>query len=67
MEDYTLLNINVGDKYKLKKAHPCGSFDFEVVRSGADCKLKCLKCEHVIMLDRVLLKKSIKSIIEKCE
>ena len=59
------LNISVGDIYELKKAHPCGCSKWEVIRSGVDCKIKCLKCEHIILIDRLTLKKSIKSIIKK--
>lgn len=65
--NFETLQIKVGDIYKLKKPHPCGSYQFEVVRSGADCKLKCVTCNHIILLDRVLLKKSIKEVIKKNE
>lgn len=50
------------DVVRMKKPHPCGSFDWEVVRTGADYKLRCLKCEHVVMLTPDELKKRVKSI-----
>jgi len=65
MEEKNLLVINIGDVYELKKTHPCGSSQFEVIRSGADCKLKCMGCGHIIMVDRVQLRKMIKSVIKK--
>ena len=36
----------VGDIVKLKKKHPCGSFEWEILRVGADFRLKCQGCGH---------------------
>lgn len=41
----------VGDKIITKKAHPCGGKEWEILRTGADFKLKCLKCGRVILVD----------------
>ena len=38
----------VGDIVKLKKKHPCGSFEWEILRVGADFRLKCQGCGHQI-------------------
>jgi len=54
------ISINEGDIFELKKKHPCGETKFEVIKKGTDCKIKCLGCGRVLLLDRVLLKKSIK-------
>ena len=62
-----ITRITVGDIYELKKKHPCGSTKFEVVRSGVDCKIKCLGCEHIVLIDRLDIKKSIKNVILKKE
>lgn len=59
------MNINVGNILKLKKPHPCGSKEWEVLRIGADFRLKCLGCGHQIMIARRLLEKNIKEITEK--
>ena len=40
----------VGDIVKLKKKHPCGSFEWEILRVGADFRLKCTGCGHQIMI-----------------
>ena len=56
------MEIKVGDILKLKKQHPCGSREWEVLRVGADFRLKCLGCEHQIMIARKLLEKNIKEI-----
>ena len=54
--------IELNDILKLKKKHPCGSFEWEVLRVGADIRLKCMGCGHQVMLARSLVEKSIKSI-----
>lgn len=43
----------LGDRVILKKPHACGKNLWEIVRVGADIKLKCLTCGRVVMLDRV--------------
>lgn len=57
------MDISVGDILKLKKPHPCGSKEWEVLRVGADFRLKCRGCEHQIMIARKLVEKNIKEII----
>ena len=56
------MNIEVGDIIKLKKKHPCGSFEWEVLRVGMDFRLKCMGCEHQVMLARKLVEKNLKGI-----
>lgn len=48
----SILAVKVGDKVLLRKSHPCGSFEWEVMRVGADIGLKCIGCGHRIMLSR---------------
>ncbi len=50
---------------KLKKQHPCGSREWEVLRVGADFRLKCLGCGHQIMIAQKLVEKNVKEIVEK--
>lgn len=45
-----MINFNVGEIIVTKKAHPCGCNRWEILRVGADFKLKCLKCGRLIML-----------------
>ena len=59
------MDIQIGDILTLKKPHPCGSKEWEVLRIGADFRLKCLGCGHQIMIARRLLEKNIKEIKEK--
>ena len=48
----------VGDVVRLKKKHPCGSFEWEILRVGADFRLKCIGCGHQIMIARKLVEKN---------
>lgn len=56
------MNVNVGDILTMKKPHPCGCKEFEVLRIGADFKIKCTNCGHEVMLPRTKCEKNIKSI-----
>lgn len=48
----------MGDIVKLKKKHPCGSQEWEILRVGADFRLKCEGCGHQIMIARKLVEKN---------
>lgn len=56
------MNVDIGDILTMKKQHPCGSKDWEVLRIGADFRLKCCGCEHIIMISRTKAEKSIRRI-----
>ncbi len=58
------MKIEVGDILKLKKQHPCGSRDWEVLRVGADFRLKCQGCSHQVMLPRTTVEKNVKEILK---
>ncbi|MCD7775132.1 MAG: DUF951 domain-containing protein [Clostridiales bacterium] len=57
------MNINIGDIIVMKKQHPCGSKEFQVLRIGMDFKLKCCGCGHEIMIPRAKAEKSVKQIL----
>jgi hypothetical protein len=57
------MTINLGDKVITKKNHPCGSNEWTVVRTGADIKIKCLKCERIVMIPLAVFNSKIKKII----
>lgn len=52
----------VGDIIQMKKKHPCGSYEWEILRTGADFRLKCVGCGHQIMISRKLVEKNTKEI-----
>ena len=57
----------VGDIVKLKKPHPCGSREWEILRVGADFRLKCQGCGHQVMVSRRLVEKNTRGLIKKTE
>ena len=57
--------FDLGDIVEMKKQHPCGSKEFEVIRLGADIKIKCINCGRVVMLPRMEFNKKIKKIVEE--
>ena len=59
------MDIQIGNIVKLKKQHPCGSHEWEVLRIGADFRIKCTGCGHQIMIPRKTLEKSIKEVRTK--
>lgn len=56
------MDIQVGDIIKLKKPHPCGGHEWEVLRIGADFRLKCCGCGHQIMSPRKQIEKNVRDI-----
>ena len=56
------LQYEVGDVVKLKKQHPCGSQEWEILRVGADFRLKCCGCGHQIMVPRRMVEKNTKAL-----
>ncbi|MBR4342153.1 MAG: DUF951 domain-containing protein [Lachnospiraceae bacterium] len=57
------MDIQVGDRLRLKKQHPCGNSEWEVLRIGMDFRLKCCGCGHMIMIPRKQAEKNVKAII----
>lgn len=54
----------LSSKVIMKKAHPCGTNLWEIVRCGVDIKLKCVKCGRCIMMDRLEFEKKLKKVEE---
>lgn len=54
------MNFAVGDIVKMKKQHPCGGYEWEILRVGMDFRIKCTNCAHQIMLPRKKFEKNIK-------
>jgi hypothetical protein len=55
----------LGDIVEMKKEHPCGSKEWEVIRLGADVKIKCLGCGRIVMLPRSQFQKRVKKIVKQ--
>ncbi|MGD2205307.1 MAG: DUF951 domain-containing protein [Anaerolineae bacterium] len=58
-------NVQVDDLVQLRKPHPCGSYEWRVVRIGADIGLKCRGCGRRILMDRRIFNKRAKKVIRR--
>ena len=57
------VDVQVGDVVRLRKPHPCGGYEWQVVRIGADIGLKCQTCEHRVLLTRREFEKRVKTFV----
>ncbi len=56
--------FNLGDTVRMKKKHPCGSWEWVVTRVGADIKIRCCGCGHQVMMVRSKFEKSMSQVIK---
>lgn len=63
------LNYELGDIVELRKEHPCQSRSkqFEIIRVGADLKIKCLGCGNIILISRDNFNQRLKRIVSKAK
>jgi len=59
------IEIKLGDVVRLRKAHPWGSYEWEVVRTGTAVGPKCLKCQRRILLARDVLRRRLKDLVSE--
>ena len=59
------LNYKIGTKVIMKKQHPCGANEWEIIRLGADIKIKCLNCNRTLFMPRIEFNKKVKKIISE--
>ncbi len=57
--------IRLGDVVRLKKKHPCGGYQWRVVRLGADIGIRCLKCQRRVLLNRPIFERRITAFISR--
>lgn len=60
MKEYDLNDI-----VEMKKAHPCGTNRWKIIRMGMDIKIECTGCGHIVMLPRREFERKMKKILEK--
>jgi hypothetical protein len=60
-----IVDFRMADVLRLRKPHPCGGVEWEVVRLGADIGIKCRTCQHRVLLDRRTLEKRLKSFVSR--
>ncbi|WP_426350984.1 DUF951 domain-containing protein [Alloiococcus sp. CFN-8] len=56
-------NFDIGDVVQMKKQHPCGTDKWEIIRVGADIKIKCTGCGRIVMLPRSKFEKDMKKVV----
>jgi hypothetical protein len=59
------VDVQVNDVVRLRKPHPCGGYEWQVTRIGADIGLKCLTCGRRVLLDRPTFNKRVKAVVRK--
>lgn len=57
-------NYELGSRVVMKKGHPCGSNEWEIIRIGVDIKIKCINCGRVVMIPRIEFNKKIRKVLE---
>ncbi len=57
-------DYKLGSKVIMKKPHPCGTNEWEIVRIGADIKIKCISCGRTVMLPRIEFNRKLKKVID---
>ena len=62
MEEYALNDI-----VEMKKPHPCGVNRWQIIRVGADIKIECTGCGHIVMMSRYAFTKRLKKVLERAE
>ncbi|MEK1348862.1 DUF951 domain-containing protein [Limosilactobacillus fermentum] len=62
MEEYALNDI-----VEMKKPHPCGVNRWQIIRVGADIKIECAGCGHIVMMSRYDFNKRLKKVLERAE
>lgn len=61
------MDISKGDTLVMKKKHPCGSCEMEVLRSGMDFKLRCKGCGREFMIPRSKAEKNVRSVVKESQ
>jgi hypothetical protein len=60
-----LPDLQLNDRLRLRKPHPCGSYEWKVTRLGADIGLECRSCGRRVMLTRRELRRRLKMVLPK--
>ena len=60
-----IMEVRLGDVVRLRKVHPCGGYEWEVFRLGADIGIRCQTCGRRVLLERRVLEKRVKTFIAR--
>ena len=59
------MDVRLGDVVRLRKVHPCGGYEWEVVRLGADIGIVCRTCKRRVLLARSVFEKRVKAFVTR--
>jgi len=54
---------NLGDIVQMKKPHPCGTNEMEIIRMGMDIRIKCVGCKHSVLIPRAKFESKLKKVL----
>jgi len=57
-------SFELGDHVIMRKPHACGTNEWQITRTGADIKIRCVNCGRIVMLDRLDFLKSAKKVLK---
>jgi len=60
-----VMEIHLNDVVRLRKKHPCGNYEWRVVRVGADIGIQCLECDRRVLLPRRIFEKRVKAFVSQ--
>lgn len=55
--------FGLGDIVQMKKPHPCGTNEMQIIRMGMDIRIKCMGCQHSVLLPRLKFEKRLKKVL----
>lgn len=58
------MEVKLGDIVRLRKKHPCGSYEWQVVRLGADIRIQCLRCNRFVLLERREFERKVRALVQ---
>jgi hypothetical protein len=59
--------FHLGDIVQMKKPHPCGTNEMEIIRMGMDIRIKCVGCKHSILIPRAKFEKNMKKVLRSAQ
>ncbi|MFG6118677.1 DUF951 domain-containing protein [Thalassobacillus sp. B23F22_16] len=60
-------DFQLNDVVEMKKPHPCGENRWKIIRMGADIRIKCMGCDHSVLIPRRRFETKLKRLLERAE
>ncbi|OGX61724.1 MAG: hypothetical protein A2189_05405 [Paenibacillus sp. RIFOXYA1_FULL_44_5] len=61
------IQFQLGDIVEMKKQHPCGTNEWEIIRMGMDIRIKCVGCKHSVLIPHSRFEKKLKKVLRSAE